>query len=142
MKDTYALLNDVYKCCELGKDILSRLIKNCKDEEFKKVMTEQFVRYHSLMQDAKELLLERDMSPKPYSRLAKLPIRSSMNINLKIDKTSTHFAEMLIQGSSMSLTEISHSLLDNKNASEEAKKLAEQYKRYEKLNINQILEYV
>nr|HPK16886.1 hypothetical protein [Clostridia bacterium] len=93
------LLNEIYRNAELSKDILGRLIKICKDATFRCVMASQFAEYHAILLEAEERIAGMGEAPDAYNMVLRRPIYCGMYLNARIDSTSSHLAEMLVQGS-------------------------------------------
>lgn len=136
------LLNEIYRNAELSKDILGRLIKVCKDSSFRCVMASQFAEYHAILLETEERIAGRGEAPDAYNMLLRRPIYCGMHVNLWIDSTSSHLAEMLIQGSSMGLIEVARAQNRYDEAEKSTRALAERLRTAEEANIRQLLQFV
>jgi hypothetical protein len=136
------LLNEIYRNAELSKDIIGRLIKICKDASFRCVMASQFAEYHAILLEAEERIVGRGEAPDAYNMILRRPIYCGMYINLKIDSTSSHLAEMLVQGSAMALIEIARAQNQYDEAEKSTRALAERLRTAEEANIRQPLSFV
>lgn len=67
---------------------------------------------------------------------------SAMRINLRIDKTPSHMAEMLMHGSILGIIDISKALTINGNADEYSKELARKLVKTEENNILKMREFL
>lgn len=136
------LLNEIYRNAELSKDILGRLIKICRDASFRCVMASQFAEYHAILLEAEERIAAKGEAPDAYNMILRRPIYCGMYINAKIDSTSSHLAEMLIQGSAMGLVEIAQGQNRFDEAEKSTRALAERLRTAEEANIRQLLSFV
>lgn len=136
------LLNEIYRNAELSKDILGRLIKLCKDASLRCVLAAQFAEYHAILLGAEERIASRGEAPDAYGMLFRRPIYCGLHLNMRIDSTSTHLAEMLIQGSAMGLVEIARASNQYDEAEKSTRALAERLRTSEEANIRQLLPFV
>ena len=133
------LLQSIYKNAAMGKEALRCLIKRCQDANFRQVMAEQFAQYHEIQQEAEKLLKAVYLEPrKPFS----LALKKHINLNLYIDRTSTHMAEMLMNGSLMGIVDIARDTREYSAASEEAKELARKLLDSEDNNLRKLEKFL
>ncbi len=136
------LLNEIYRNAELSKDILGRLIKICQDASFRCVMASQFAEYHAILLEAEERIASKGHAPDSYSMFFRRPIYCGLYFNARIDKTSSHLAEMLVQGSAMALVEIARAQHKYDEAEKSTRALAERLRTAEEANVRQLLNFV
>ena len=136
------LLNKIYEGAEMGRDILGRLIPLCYDGSLRCSMAEQFAEYHRILVESERLLLNAGHIAKPASRAARAPIYASLRLNLKIDGTSSHLAEMLMQGNLMGYIDIARGLSAYTGAKEETRHLAERLMAMEDNNMKQMRRFL
>lgn len=133
------LLQDIYQNTVMGKVALNQLIKRCEDPDFRKAMADQFAEYHQVQTEAQRLLKATHLEPK---RPPVFPLRVHTSLNLRLDRTSTHMAEMLMQGSVMGIVDLSRSLRKYSLAGSEARALGEQLLRTEENNLRRLQRYL
>ena len=142
MDQNLELLNDVYENAEMGRDTIKRLIKITEDDEFRKTMAYQFAEYQSVMDEARRIFISVGQSPRGIKGIAKSSVNASIAINTAIDKTSTHLAEMIMQGCTMGIIDMIKSIKHNPDASEEVRTLAEKLLATEENNMNIMKEHL
>ncbi len=140
--DSRELLFDVFQNAEFARDIIGRLIKRCDYSDFRKELACQYAEYNSIAEEAKGILREEGIEAKPISRARQAPIFAATEVNLRIDKTPSHMAEMLMQGSLMGMIDISKSLRENRDANEVSRNLANRLVETEANNIRSMREYL
>ncbi|MBQ9833473.1 MAG: hypothetical protein IJO48_07085 [Clostridia bacterium] len=140
--DSNELLFDVYQNAEFARDIIGRLIKHCESSDFRKLLAEQYAEYHTITEDAKAALWGQGVVPRTIGRKRRKAIYAATEINLKIDKTPSHMAEMLMQGSLLGMIDISKSLTQNRDADEYSKHLANKLVETEANNIRSMREFL
>lgn len=136
------LLNEIYRNADFSKDILGRLIKLCKDATFRCVMASQFAEYHAVLLEAEERIAAKGEAPDGYSQLLRKPVYCGIRINARMDSSSSHLAEMLVQGSAMGLIEAARAEKKYSDAEKTTLALAQRLRTAEEANIRQLLEYV
>ena len=142
MDQNTRMLRSIYKSAELGRDILSKMIRMCDDLEYRNIMAEIFSEYHRILCECERLLLNCGLLAKSAGRLEKIPIFSAVTLNAKIDSTSSHFSEMLMQGSLMSYIDIARELRECPDAAEETKNLAWRLMATEENNMQKLKQYI
>lgn len=140
--DSTELLLDVYQNSEIARELIGRMIKRCEADEMRKCLADQFAEYHSICEDAKAGLYERGMLPRTIGKGRRRVMFSSLNLNLRVDKTPSHMCEMLMQGSLLGMIDISKALRVNEKADEYSKQLAEKLIETESNNIHRMREYL
>ena len=101
-----ALLDDIYKNVKMGADSIINLLSRVKDEGERVEMTRQLDGYEKLAQKASRLMSEIGMKPKEESAMARASAKIGMAMNTMIDSSSSHIAEMMVQGSTMGITDM------------------------------------
>lgn len=136
------LLRSVYQSAEMGRDILGRLIHACEDSEFRRFLAEIFAEYHRVLTEAERLLFNQGHIPHPARKAVRVPVYASLSLNLKIDHSSSHIAEMLMQGSLMGFIELTRDLRLCPEAHEESKNLAWRLLASEENNMQRLKQYI
>ena len=136
------LLEDIYQAAGLGRDILGKLIKNCKDSDFRFAMATEFAEYQSIIDDAKKCAEKNGQVMDENKKSIKNTVYGAMRMNMMIDKTSSHLAEMIIQGSTMGVIDMKRKLRETEDADNEVRELGERLIATEQNNIHSMLEHV
>ena len=136
------LLESIYQTAGLGRDILGKLIKTCEDSNFRFAMATEFAEYQAIIDDAKAFAEKNGQNLEPQKRKTKNTVYGALKLNLMIDKTSSHLAEMLVQGSTMGVIEMKRKLKENADANEELTALGERLVKTEQNNIHSMLNHV
>ena len=104
MSGNTELLNFVYQNSQMGMESLSQLLEIAEDEEFRSCMEKQLDKYREFHNEAKRLLQERGHNEKSLGMFDKLKTYLMINMQTMSDKSTSHLAQMLIEGSSMGVT--------------------------------------
>lgn len=131
------MLDKIYKNMKMGSDSMVNLMPKVEDAEFKKLMTAQLDGYEKFASQARERLIEVGGEPKEENIMTKMWASVGMKMNTMIDSTSSHLAEMIVEGSTMGMTDTIKVLreYENTDVSESAMKLAKDIIKFEEKNI-------
>ncbi|WP_238905680.1 hypothetical protein [Clostridium sp. YIM B02506] len=138
MDGNIELLNYIYQNSEMGKDTLTQLIKMTTDENFKNNLKSQLNEYNSIFNEADEKLKSNNKESKSIGTLTKVSTYISINFNTLINKTPSHMAEMLIQGSTMGIIDITKKIKEYKSQDQTILGLANKLLQFEQKNIDEL----
>ena len=131
------ILNFIYQNSQMWIDTLKQLIeltKNSRNEEFKNVLQSQYDEYKKIYIDTEKLIKSRGKDPKDLNTFAKISTYLMINLKTIIDKTPSHISEMLIQGSTMGIIDVTKRINDYGDADKEILDLAHRLLQFEKDN--------
>ena len=103
---TVELYQEVYKGCKMGADSLVNLLPKVNDESLRNEITAQLDRYEDYASQAREKLFDLDKTPKEENPISKRSAKMGVMMNTMLDATSSHIAQMIIEGCSMGITEL------------------------------------
>ena len=131
------MLEKIYKNMKMGSDSMVNLMPAAKDSEFKSLMSAQLDGYEKFAAHARERLLNIGGEPKEENAMTKMWASVGMKMNTMMDSTTSHLAEMIIEGSTMGMTDTIKILRDfeNTDVSETAMKLCKDIIKFEEKNI-------
>ena len=122
----------------------SKLIKEKKDQEkviedLKKQL-EGYCKFHS---EARDLLNRNGYDEKGLGTFEKIRTYLMVNLQTMADASTSHIAKMLIQGSSMGITEAVKKLHQYENDVEkDVKKLMERLQEFEEENVEKLKDFL
>ena len=100
------LLQDIYSNVKMGSDSIINLLPKVKDDKMKSMMTSQLNQYEKYAQKARAHLVAQGVEPKEVNPMAKLSAKIGMEMKSLQDGTTSHMAEMMVQGSTMDVTDL------------------------------------
>lgn len=137
-------LQDIYSNVKMGSDSIINLLPKIKSDEMKAAATAQLDQYEKYAADVKERLSEEGVQAKEVGAVAKLSAKLGMEMKSIQDGTTSHMAEMMVQGSTMDVTD----LLQKVNAYEsypecrDSISLAKEIVDFEEKNIEKMKEFL
>lgn len=135
MSGNTELLNFVYQNSQMGIESLSQLIELSDDEEFKECMEKQLEKYREFNKEARRLLEERGHNEKSIGMFDRLKTYLMINLQTMNDKSASHMAQMLIEGSSMGVTNALQDLRKYEDADTEILRLMRKLYKFEEKNV-------
>ena len=98
------LAEEMYKNVTMGSDAYLYILPHVEDSRLKTDMTAALCYYEKLTGKIKEAAEEAGASLRESGMMAKMATRAGIAMNTVTDKTTSHIAEMLIEGCTMSVT--------------------------------------
>jgi len=136
-KDT-ELLNFIHQNAEMGKNTMTQLIAITDDPSFREKLSQQLEDYNRVCMATNVLLQSDGHETKGLSPLTKFSTYISVNMNTMSDKSPSHISEMLIQGSTMGIIDITKKLKEYKDADKGILSLGQALLEQEEANIERL----
>jgi len=106
---TAHLADHIYKNARMGADSIADALNGIKDpeekEKIKSELTRQYKEYDNIATRAEQFLTEMNIRPKEEGMFVKMSAKAGVAMNMMRDSTSSHVAEMMIEGLSMGITD-------------------------------------
>ncbi len=137
VKNEVSMLENLYKNTKMGSDSAIKIIEKAADGEFKGAITDQLNGYEKFAERIKERLHEIGYKEKEEGIMAKMGVSIGMAMNTMMDSSDSHLAQMVVEGSTMGITDTLKILRDyeNSNVSECAIKIARDIVSFEEKNV-------
>lgn len=142
MDENVEMLNFIYQNAEMGKVTIEQILKEINDLEFRDVLKEQLKDYEYVMEKADNLLNKEGRIAKGTDVGPKVMSYFKIKMDTLRDDTSSHIAEMMINGSTMGVTEITRNLNKYNNIENDVKNLASRLLKIEQNNIEALKPYL
>lgn len=121
------LLTEVSRNARMGKNAVETLIDKVGDETMRKELTSRKGEYEKLEQSANNQLSQAGIQAEPLKATDKAGLWMGLQMNTIADKSNSHIAEMMIQGSTMGVIEVTKLKNRYPNAAPEARSLADDF---------------
>lgn len=138
MTQDMALLQFIYQNAEMGKETLPKLTKIVDNTDFRRVMESQLAEYQEISNRAEEKIKEANEEAKGIGTMEKMSAYTMLNLNTLLDKSASHIAEMLMQGSNMGIIDITKKRKECPEAAPDTLRLADQLLRTEQRNLEEV----
>lgn len=135
----------IYQTCEMGVKSTSDLIMllSNKENKISENLNRYLKEYESYFKRAEALIKEANIDVKKSSLMSK--IMSSIGINMEVmrDNSDAKIADMLIQGYTMGVLEVTKKLKKYKDSiNKEERKLAEELNKTQENNIKELKKFL
>ena len=143
-KSTAELLNVVHKNVKMASDSILNVMPKVKNEKLKSDMTVQLSAFEAFASRAAKLLAEEGAKPEEEGTVSKLSAKWGTMLNTMIDSTTSHLAQMMIEGATMGVNELTHELrrAESARASESTLRLMRDVCAYEEQIIEEMKAYL
>lgn len=141
MKAEASLCCDVYRNAKMGAESIINLMPSVEDKEMESELTRQLTRYEEFASMSKDLLEKQGEKPLEESTFSRMMAKMGIKMNTMIDKTSSHIAQMIIEGAVMGITDIQKRLNEADDYGE-AEPIAKKLIAFEEDTIERMKEYL
>ncbi len=100
------LYEEIYKGCKMGGESIVNLLPKVNDEGMKTELTRQLGRYDELAAKARTALLDMGKTPAEEGIITRLSAKMGVAMNTMVDATSSHVAQMIMEGCTMGVTDL------------------------------------
>ena len=141
---TKSFLDSLYKNVKMGADSIIDLMSKVKDQSLREEMTSKLEHYEGLAKEIREILFKNGDEPKEESLMAKMGAKMGVMMNTMMDDSTSHIADMMIQGAIMGITDTTKLIREHENTacSEEALSLARKTIKYEEESIEKLKKFL
>lgn len=138
------LYSQLYKNLRMGADSILGLLPKVKNDGLRSDMTVQLSGYDRFSARAEQILRDAGIEPKEENIVTKLSAKVGMAMNTMADTTSGHIAQMMIEGSTMGMTDAKKqtSEYERRHASPEALRFSREVASFEEENIEKLKKYL
>ncbi|MBQ1262340.1 MAG: hypothetical protein IIW78_01975 [Clostridia bacterium] len=141
---TEEILQGVYKNIKMAEDAILDLMPRVKDEALKSDLTVQLAAYEAFASRTAKLLEREGVKPVSEGALTRLSAKWGTMMNAMKDSSSTHLAEMVVEGATMGVNDLLSLLRDGraKSVDEDVLRLAQDLCAYEERTVNEMRAYL
>lgn len=142
MNGNVEFLNYIHQNSEMGQDTIKQLVGISKEEEYKKMLQSQLEEYKMIYDTTDKKIKELNKQAKDINIFSKASTYFMVNLNTLVNKTPSHISEMLIQGSTMGIIDITKKIKEYPNADKEILDLANKLLKLEQNNVEECKKYL
>jgi len=142
MNGNVELLNYIYQNSEMGQDTIKQLMGMVEDDAFKKTLDYQYNEYKKIFDVSDSKLKQVHGEGKGINVLTKASTYIMINLRTLVNRSSSHISEMLIQGSTMGIIDITKKLKEYKDADKEILDLGNRLMQFEQRSIKELKKFL
>ena len=141
---TLDLLEAMYKNVRMGADSIIDIMPKVGDESMRAELTSELERYEEFSKEIEGIVLDMGAEAKDQGMLAKLGTKMSVAMNTMMDSTTSHIAEMMIQGGTMGITDATKLLreYENTSCSKKALDITQRIIKYEEETVERLKKFL
>ena len=124
MNQTEKLLQKIVENGRMGEDACDQLLTRTQDIELRKELMVEKQHYAAAARDAETRLYDLGVTPEPKGPMARMGLWMGMQINTAVDQTSSHIADIVIQGLTMGVIELTKARNSYSDADAESQGIA------------------
>jgi len=138
------MLGEMHKNVEMGAESLINIMPKVEDKALRRELTAQLEKYGEFKSKIEKLIYSEGGTPKEEGMLTKMASKMGIAMNTMVDSTSTHISEMIIEGATMGVTNMTRLLREYENTpcSEDVLALARDIIKYEESTIENMKKYL
>ena len=106
MNDTVQLLKDVVRSARTGETSVQHLLDKAEGESMRGELERERQSYRETARQAEQALTRLGEQPEPVGMMAKAGMWIGTEMNTLTDRSDAHIAEMVIQGATMGIIEL------------------------------------
>ena len=139
------VLDELNKGASMGKDAIHYIMDKVEDNALKKELNRQYHKYKVISDEIHKLYPEyaedEDDEPHETSMMNKFMTWSGIEMKTMNDDTTSHLAEILMQGTNMGIIE-GRRLLNHKGEDEKINKLLDEYVEMQEEAVEKLKEFL
>ncbi|MEG2310698.1 MAG: hypothetical protein RSB76_01765 [Clostridia bacterium] len=136
------ILNEFYKVLRIGMDSYSDVSKKVVDNQMKNELSYQYKEYSDILSKVNNQLASLGDVAKDTSAMDKAMVWTGVELNTLNDKTNSHIADMIIQGSTMGITKSTKILNENPKMNSNISNIIQEFITLENNSIEQLKKYL
>ena len=139
-----SLLEAMYKNVRMGADSIIDIMPKVIDEDLRSELTSELERYDEFSKEIEKIFLNIGKEAKDQGIFAKFGTKMSVAVNTLVDVTTSHIAEMMIQGGTMGITDATKLLreYETTSCSEDVLDLTRRIIKYEEETVERLKKFL
>lgn len=142
MNQNAELYRSVQGAARMGIEAIEMLLDKAEDEGIRAEMLHQLSEYKKSERLALQGLDKEGAKPKPQSMLSKAGTWMGVQMDTLMDRSASHLADMLIQGSTMGVIELTRARATCPDAGADAHRLATDFLENEDRSIDRLKNFL
>ncbi|SHE53551.1 hypothetical protein SAMN02745784_00972 [Tissierella praeacuta DSM 18095] len=142
MDKNVEFLNYIYQNAEMGKNTLSQLIDITEDDNYKELIKSHLITYITIYDNTEKELQEINKKAKGINIFSKSSTSTMINLKTMLNKSTSYISEMLIQGSTMGIIDMTKKLKEYNNVKGYVLSIANELLTFERNSIEEYKKYL
>jgi hypothetical protein len=116
VRTTEEVVQAVFKNVKMAEESILNIMPKVKDEAFKSDLKVTLSAFEAFSSRATKLLADNGVKPKEEGTVTKLSAKWGTMMNTMRDSTTSHLAQMMVEGATMGVTEMMRLLRESENS--------------------------
>jgi len=136
------VLQSIYKSAQTGSQSVEDVLDQVVSPRLKEDLTRHCSEYKRISDEAEDYLDRLGASVKEPGLMSKLGMKLGVEMETMLDTTSSHIAELMINGSTMGIINITKIMNGYPDAADSTKQLSRRFLDAERDNIERMKQYL
>lgn len=142
MSHELSMLNTIRQGAEMGRDGVMQVIKQTSDSNFRNSLEKQLAEYQNIFDTADRILKSNGREPVSANPISKMSAQVMTSFKAMVDNSPSRLAEMMIQGSTMGVTQITKEINEYNGSNKKVLGLAEKLLKTQENNIAEMKKFL
>ena len=125
MNQSIELLRDIVRTARDGDEGIRLVMEKTEDTAFREALFSEQESYQAIERDAGRRLIGMGGKAEPEGMMARAGMKMGVDMQTMTDRSTAHLADLLIQGTTMGITELTRSQNEHNEADQESLALCE-----------------
>ncbi len=136
------LLEKTYQNASVGITAIEAVLDKAKNQQFSNDLHRQLRDYQEIADKSKRQLRANGARAKDISMYSKAMMKGNVKMNMLLNSSDSHIAQMVIQGSTMGVTQMTKLLHAKRNVDGPSAQIAQEFVTKEENNIEVMKHYL
>ncbi len=133
-----AVLDEIHKGAKMGMDSISYVSQKVGDVNFKDNLSYQYNQYNDILDRVNDVYQKYGDIPNDSNLKDKMMVWTGIQMNTMNDKSNSHIADILIQGTNMGIIEGRKILNHNPNVDVEIRQILNDFVKMQENNVEKL----
>ena len=133
-----AVLNEISRIAQMGMSSIAFLTRKISDQEMKKMLVSMYSQYSNILHQVNQHFEQYGEIPEDSPLHYKMMSNWGIKMNLMKDRTNSHVAEMMIQGTLMGVIECQKILNADLGIEKSTTDLLKDFNKFQRENISKL----
>lgn len=136
------ILNEISKAAKMGMDSINYVSEKTEDQELKENLSTQYSGYGKIVDQVNTQFEGYGEIPDDSELKSKMMVWTGIQFNTMADKSSSHIAEIMIQGTTMGIIECQKLINHNPQAEENVKNILNNFMTFQQNSTEKMKEFL
>ncbi len=141
-KDDVEILRGVQKNTEMAMKAINTISEKVSDDSLAVQLSKQALKYSEIHNKALDKILEAKSEPYRTNNVSQMMLVGGIHSNTMFDTSTSHIAEVMIQGSNRGITDMCKHLNHHEHAEDTSLEIAKELMDFEEKNIERLKKYL